>query len=90
MNNDTSVCIFISALSKVVLVSWCRCTKRKGNTWCFGGFRLTIWKKNIFRKSGEILAQAAQGGAGVTTLEMFKKCREVALWDMVSGMLVMG
>ena len=90
MNNDTSVCIFISALSKVVLVSWCRCTKQKGNTWCFGGFRLAIWNKNIFRKSGEILGQAAQGGAGVTIPGGVQECREVALWDMVSGMLVIG
>ena len=31
-----------------------------------GRFRLDIWKKILLQKSGEALAQAAQGGGGVT------------------------
>ena len=34
---------------------------------------------------GEVLAQAAQGGGGVTTLEVFKKHGNVALRNLVSG-----
>ena len=43
-------------------------------------------RKNFFsEKNDEALAQAAQGGGGVTVPEMFKNRVEVALRDMVSG-----
>lgn len=39
----------------------------------------------MLRRSGQVLAQAAQGAGGVTILEVFKKCGDVALGDTMSG-----
>ena len=40
---------------------------------------------DILRKSGDAVARAAQGGGGVTILEVFKNRVDVALRDAVSG-----
>ena len=44
----------------------------------------------LLRKSGEAVAQAAQGVVGSPSLEVFKSCVDVALRDVVSGHGVMG
>ena len=47
---------------------------------CQGSFRLDI-RKNFFPEI--VLEQAARGSGGVPSLEVLKKCLNVALWDMV-------
>ena len=42
-------------------------------------------EKFLLRKSGEALEQAAQEVVESLSLEAFKNCVDVSLWDMVSG-----
>ena len=64
---------------------------RSGSLRCFswdtehGQFLLKVgyYETSILRKSGEALEQAAQGSGGVTVLEVYEKCEDVALGDIV-------
>lgn len=47
------------------------------------GIRLDIRNEFLLSKSGEALAQVAQGGGGVTALEVFKNHMDVALSNKV-------
>jgi len=48
-------------------------------------FQLERVSAQLTLQSGEALKQAASGSAGVQSLEIFKKCVNVALRDMVRG-----
>jgi len=46
-----------------------------------GKVQIGYYKKFLLRKSGKAVAQAAQGGGGSPSLEVFKICGDVALRD---------
>lgn len=48
-----------------------------------GGFRLDVKNKCLHRKGGCVLEQAAQRSAGVAILEVFKRCADAVLRDVI-------